>query len=311
MFGLQILDLVIGLIFIYFILSLVCSIVQEIFANLLNLRYKNLQKWIENTFSLNGLGKAIVHHKIIESLTRSCKPSYIPADKFVHALLDKVNAEIHGEKPFDINSLREAVDKTTLLPAEMKRFLLQSIHDASGDLSRVREDMEQWFNDAMDRISGAYKKKVQLWILLISFFVVTTFNADSIRLTKYLYDHPAVAKSLADQAAQAVNDPTFKKRIEEIKENDTVPGVGSHEIEEIVSAIEADISRIDSLSQKLSSAQLPLGWAGESSPADCWEWVQKIIGIIVSILAVSLGAPFWFETLNKLVNLRNAGKKPQ
>ena len=36
----------------------------------------------------------------------------------------------------------------------------------------------------------------------------------------------------------------------------------------------------------------------------------KIFGLLVSILAVSMGAPFWFDTLSKFVNLRGAGTPP-
>jgi hypothetical protein len=310
MFGLQILDLVIGLIFIYFILSLVSSTVQEILSGFFNLRFKNLRNWLLSSFKEKDLGKQILNHRIIESLTRSCKPSYIPADKFSHVLLDTINSQVNGDKPFDIDSLRQAVEKTELLPIQTKRFILQSIQEAKGELSKVRKDLEVWFNDAMDRIGGRYKKKVQTWILIISVFVVTGFNADSILLTKYLYDHPAVAASLADEAAKAVNDAEFKQRIEEIKEG--IPATDTtRQTAEIVNDIRSGIARIDSLSVKLSETQIPIGWTKASVPCAPRDWLLKIIGLLISVLAVSVGAPFWFDTLNKLVNLRSAGKKPE
>jgi hypothetical protein len=36
----------------------------------------------------------------------------------------------------------------------------------------------------------------------------------------------------------------------------------------------------------------------------------KILGLLVTVLAISLGAPFWFDLLNRLVNLRSTGKPP-
>lgn len=36
----------------------------------------------------------------------------------------------------------------------------------------------------------------------------------------------------------------------------------------------------------------------------------RILGWIVTGIALSMGAPFWFDALNKLVNLRSSGKKP-
>ena len=39
-------------------------------------------------------------------------------------------------------------------------------------------------------------------------------------------------------------------------------------------------------------------------------WLLKAIGWLITALAVSLGGPFWFELLNRLVDMRGAGKKP-
>ena len=66
--GLPILDLVIGLIFIYFLLSLVCSSVQEIYANISGMRYKGLEKWVLRTFQQNGFGRQILNHDLIQGV---------------------------------------------------------------------------------------------------------------------------------------------------------------------------------------------------------------------------------------------------
>lgn len=39
-------------------------------------------------------------------------------------------------------------------------------------------------------------------------------------------------------------------------------------------------------------------------------WLRIPLGWIVSGLAISMGASFWFDLLGKLVNVRNAGKRP-
>jgi len=40
-------------------------------------------------------------------------------------------------------------------------------------------------------------------------------------------------------------------------------------------------------------------------------WLERLVGWVLTICAVSLGAPFWFDTLNRIVNIRAAGKNPQ
>jgi hypothetical protein len=39
-------------------------------------------------------------------------------------------------------------------------------------------------------------------------------------------------------------------------------------------------------------------------------WITKFAGWVLTALAVTLGAPFWFDLLNRLVNLRSSGRRP-
>lgn len=44
-----------------------------------------------------------------------------------------------------------------------------------------------------------------------------------------------------------------------------------------------------------------------------WHWgplLMKLVGLILTALALSLGAPFWFDTLNRIINIRGAGRAP-
>lgn len=128
-----ILDLVIGLIFIYFLLSLACSAVQEIISSILRLRPKVLNQWIRDTFRKGNIGEAILKHKLIDGLTAKGRmAAYIPSDKFSRVLLDIIHHKQFGDKPYTIDSLRQAIAATDLLDDDFKRSLLQSIAEASG-----------------------------------------------------------------------------------------------------------------------------------------------------------------------------------
>lgn len=48
----------------------------------------------------------------------------------------------------------------------------------------------------------------------------------------------------------------------------------------------------------MTHAPLSDGWA-------------RVVGLLVTAVAVSFGAPVWFDLLNKFVNFRAAGVKPQ
>jgi putative Mn2+ efflux pump MntP len=41
------------------------------------------------------------------------------------------------------------------------------------------------------------------------------------------------------------------------------------------------------------------------------DWLIKLLGLAITIAAAAMGATFWFDALNRLVNLRNTGKIPE
>jgi len=63
----------------------------------------------------------------------------------------------------------------------------------------------------------------------------------------------------------------------------------------------------------------PIGWATDKDdtnysvrgfPAKPSEWLLKLFGILISAVAVAMGAPFWFDLLNNFGNLRLTGNPP-
>lgn len=322
--GLGFLDLVIGLIFIYFILSLVVSVIQEIRANLFRLRSKNLEKWFHHTLvgQKDNLGKLLFKHKLIDGLVRRGRnPAYVPHEHFVSALLDVVHNNANdGEedaKPYDIDTLKESVKGSQLLPEDIKRFILQSISEASGELKKVKEDIALWYDDAMIRITGTYKNIHQWFVILVSFVVVSAFNADTISLSKYLYENEGARTALADRAAETVNDSDLKELMDKYAAIDSAASDEKLDsVKVIIENIREGIEDIKHINEKIKDYNLPLGWTEQSGlpttiPSDPGGWTMKIIGLLITALAVSLGSNFWFDLLNKLVNLRGAGEKPK
>ena len=320
MSGLGFLDLVIGLVFIYFLLSLVVSALQEIRANIFRLRAKNLELWFKDTLDNEKLGETLLNHKLIAGLVKGGrKPSYIPNEHFVSALLDTINSSQNGNKPYDINSIRSAVENTNLLPDDLKRHILQSISEASGELKNLKDDLSQWFDSCMERVAGTYKNIQQKALLVISLIAVSFFNADSISLAKFLYENEDARVELATTASEVAMDSTLQSITKKYVQLDSLNKLGmemdSTSINSLGS-IQAGIDDLKLISGKLSDTKLPLGWSNNKESAntlhlDFLGWLMKVVGLLISGLAVSLGTPFWFDILNKLVNIRGAGSKPR
>jgi hypothetical protein len=174
---------------------------------------------------------------------------------------------------------------------QVKTTLAALIDDAEGDLKKARENVERWYDDAMDRVSGWYKKKTQLFILVWALAVTLSVNADTVLIANTLAHDATLRASLVAMA--------------EVTAKEALP-------ENATQAME----RIKQMSTETEKLGLPIGWSRKpndtkSLPTDVGGWALKIIGLSLTAIAVSLGAPFWFDVLNKLINIRSAGKKPE
>jgi hypothetical protein len=53
-----------------------------------------------------------------------------------------------------------------------------------------------------------------------------------------------------------------------------------------------------------------LGWRGTLTDNTWKDWLERLLGWFLTVLALSMGAPFWFDLLNKFMNVRYSGKSP-
>jgi hypothetical protein len=327
--GLDFLDLVIGLIFIYLIYSIACSTLWEIIVNLSHLRGNMLYRWVLDNFSQPDhneipLGEKIVNHPLIKGLSKkpnfskatNWKPTYISSNVFADVLVDLIvnNDSKEDDSPatiIDINSFKNILENTRILVPGLKRIFLQYIGESSGNLQLVKEKIGKWFDEAQERLIGSYKKNLQIWIFVIAIILVGFTNADTFNLANYLYNNNEVRQSLANQAVLFVRDSV---NIVKIKPIDTVAvdSAALRKQEELVSKIKENLNTLKELNKDINQASIPVGWAIEDFKSyNLLEIIKKLGGLLLTAFAVSMGAPFWFDILSKLANLRSAGSKPK
>ncbi|MEM6394898.1 MAG: hypothetical protein AAF741_01025 [Bacteroidota bacterium] len=83
--------------------------------------------------------------------------------------------------------------------------------------------------------------------------------------------------------------------------------------EQIQARREASMQQLNLIRDELEliSSPLGLGWEGtDVRSMNFMELLTKILGFVLTALAISLGAPFWFDLLRKIVNIRATGDKP-
>jgi hypothetical protein len=361
MSGFPILDLVVGLIFIYFLLGIICSSATELWFSMLRTRARLLEQWVKTIFdrqsldsqgnpALNAdgspvtLGQAIIDHCMTTVLSKKGKStSYISAENFVSALLDKITITPAASPPTsasppvgnqtqlppkDLPAYMEAISNSSAISGELKRtFILyaneatqtyeaiKAIPGATNVITQVksefdlfRDKLEDWYNMSSDRLSGKLKRtKVIPTTLILAIIVTICSNSDSIRITKYLFDHKENAKEFADKALSSLDN--YKERIENIKINDTTTTRDPMTIAKLDTSLSHVKQDIDSFKDAIPD-DFPMGWENDKGKTEPVNWLTRIVGWIVTILAICLGAPFWFDILNKIANLRGTGPKP-
>jgi hypothetical protein len=163
------LNVLIVLLAIYLFLSLLCSTVLEAAAAIIGSRARMLRRQLGKIFGKDG-AKEILESPVISSLTASGpNPAYIPSHEFataVTALLNdgKLNNDTGGPKAL--------------------RVLMNEVH---GDLDAFRTRVAFWYDSAMERLSGRYKRWTQLWMFLFGLTFAATFNIDSFHLVSSLW----------------------------------------------------------------------------------------------------------------------------
>ena len=67
---------------------------------------------------------------------------------------------------------------------------------------------------------------------------------------------------------------------------------------------------LEKIATDLASLGVPLGWAGVERTYFLRHWWSAVLGLLLIGLAGTMGVPFWFDRLNRFINIRVAGRVP-
>ena len=161
--------------------------------------------------------------------------------------------------------MRKLDESIEAIPSERVRGALTALlHNAQGDAVVFRHNVEQWYDDQMERVSGWYRRRIQKVLWILAFPIVFTLNADTLQVAKRLWVDPS------HRAA-------------------------------IVSHAQTTTGREDPADQ-LGSLPVPLGWHLASDrhdpqgfpfygqPSMAWSLLSKLIGLTLTAVAIVFGA---------------------
>lgn len=327
-----VLDIAITLALLYLLLSLICSTVQEDFSARLNRRGWLLEMTIEQLLDRppdarpNGwripiawlrelfrstrrvqsgdigtsvepgtatLADDVLDHGLVRGSMRGERlPSYLPPAIFAEALIDVLRAR-SGDNVATASGVRAAAE---LLPDGPARAALRALLQQSGDdLVAARRRIESWYEATMERAGGWYKRSTQLGLFVIGVSIAVGLNVDTVHIAARLYQDTNLRERLV-VAAGEIEPATLE----------------NYTLAELRSELDALELPMGWPAPQLATGQASVQPASGTTPAAAPWSVYGLMGIgwLISALAISLGAPFWFSLLSRFLSVRGAGQKP-
>jgi hypothetical protein len=319
-FGSTVLDVAAGIIFGFLAISLFTSAFVEAINSVLNVRVKNLRTGIMalvNDPNFTGLAKQLYEHALINPLGPGASdptknaPAYVEKLQFAEALLDVTGltaatpaaaAQAPGPEAVAALTARMAAlndQVAKISDPQIKQLLQGMIARCGGDMGRLKTDLANWFDNAMDRLSGDFKRRTQVMTFVIALVTALVINLDTIRVGTLLWGQTGLAEDL--------------KSI-------TIPSSAPADVNGVISTEKQVIDALDKLAQE----GFPVGWAPghfmdvEDTPGH-WEaiwneppsiWYRPLLGWFITAVAALFGAPFWFDALQSIIRLKGAGPSP-
>ncbi len=355
MFGSDVLDIAVGMAFVFLLLSIICSALSEFIETLAKNRAQDLERGLREligdpqnatNFIANFYSHPLVNSLFMGVYSEKSKrnlPSYVPAANFALAVMDMVkNQPTTGIK----------------LPANVEAAYKIFKERAADDAAKLQASLEDWFNTGMDRVSGWYKRRAQWILVTLGLVVAVVVNADTIKIAQALSNDASLRKGLVAMAQAEANEPSLANAVKDTQQTaastgtnagqgsstpapagqaqpsqgtpaaggsntaTTGPGTGTQ-----ANTTSSDpLQKIKEYNSALMQIGLPIGW----SQADFKAYSKPIksgatpqvelcaaipglmkehaLGWLLTAIAISMGAPFWFDLLDKIIAVRTSLK---
>ena len=289
MFGSSVVEVAIGLAFSFLAVSLATSSLVEALASITRWRSYMLLKGIKdlvNDPNLEHVAKALYQHALInpresgQAPPGKRSPAYVDPRQFANALMDiaGMTSALGGPRPPAIGpqtvaALQTAVNLgvSQIRNPQLHGMLQDTIQRCAGDVEKIRQDLANWFDNAMDRVSGAYKRHTQAVGFAVALLLSAGRNVNAIQIAQATWAQPALVQALHVSEGQ----PTAEAAINALNKS------------------------------------LPVGWPeGQWMHLQEGRWQQQMLGWLITAFATLFGAPFWFDLLQGVVRLKGSGPSP-
>lgn len=316
------LQVIIGIIFTYLLLSLFATILNELLASYFAFRGYFLERTIKRMLiprdrnrgkrpeeQREPVDEAIFHefkdNIIVQQLRQSRMPgrwstfpSYLEDKTFSQVFINILERKAKVDSAFlKANTLINAIPENSNLRRLLEEVKVRGVETVDD----FAEHVQGLYNIMMDRASGVYKQHIQVITIVVGFGIAAAFNADTFQIYKSLSSNPDARLEVVAMAENFI--ATNSARGIQPAESADIQQLNN----QLTTLLNQDIERIKN--------PLGIGWGHndidtEEMEIGIWGWVQRVLGWLITSIAIALGAPFWFDILRKIMMVRSPNITP-
>lgn len=232
-----------------------------------------LESFLEN--QMNYLEAGIDHHVKQEEIKKNEAPTEPPKGK--------------KSTPLETSSGASALLKAFLVMAKSQAGKYEE------SLSGVKKTIEEWYDNAMEQTSKWYRQKARVIIFVIAILLSFGLNIDTFTIAKTLYLDNTIRSTVLSTAEDLANDKS------------------------VIDPSGTPSESTASLKKEMVKLHLPIGWDVNHTndidprglPNSTYDWMIKLVGLFITAVAVSMGAPFWLDVLKKGLQMKQGKLVPK
>ncbi|MDB9455629.1 hypothetical protein [Dolichospermum circinale] len=235
---------------------------------------------------------------------------------------DEVIANLQDKDSQTYKKVKELID---ILPDSVvnsietmaKRAQMRAKTTEEG-INLLRKEIENSFDSSMERASGVYKRNAKGVAILIGITLAIATNTDTFHIVDRLSKDTLLREIIIKKAVEAESsnalgmnqpDPNDILKDVELPIGWTIPNLTQQICGDDVSPENA-IFCVRGKNGQSKFSVIKIDWKNfQVSKSPIFRILIMIGGWFISGIAIAMGAPFWFDLLSKVMNVRNAGKK--
>ncbi|MBL8063252.1 MAG: hypothetical protein JNK32_09555 [Anaerolineales bacterium] len=283
----QALEVVIGLIFVFYVLGAIVSMITQWINEAFETRGKSLERHLMKIVGDKHVGdfvrlpqlqalRPIRYKDLFSFVTSSTEPKKIekiPVGTLVESYFDFVG--LTASKEFEADELKELIN--AFPESEGKQAILKWVGQGVTNVEDLRKRTTMYFSGVMDQASATFKSNARSFVIMLSIFLTLLLGTDSIQLAQTLWSNASVRALAVAQAELVVQQDDAEARMDDL----------------IQQLLDLNIVRIGWWQTELPPA---------GSTAGQWIWfsILKVLGLGLTVAAISQGSSFWYDLLKKI-----------